>query len=212
MTSSTYVQEAIVNTTLSGESITSPGTGYVIGDEIVFSDSQTGENAEGTVATVGGSGDITGVTISSFGTGYTHVPTGTVTSENGTGASITFTTVTVNTGSNGDFLVNDITTDKIMFHPGGGAVLRVYFSVTWTGEDKSAIEVINNGDPIGSLNADNDSSTAAGPPQNDSILTDGYYRFDLAYESDDNINFQPAGGIAPTRINFFRAHFVRFGA
>lgn len=64
------------------------GTGYEVGDTITA----TGGGGSGfaaTVTTVGGSGEITAVTISNGGGGYATAPTLAITSDAGTGATLT---------------------------------------------------------------------------------------------------------------------------
>ncbi len=63
------------------------GTGYIVGNALVF----TGGEGSGAVATVSSvsSGGITGISLTSAGSGYTSAPTISVTSTAGTGAVIT---------------------------------------------------------------------------------------------------------------------------
>ena len=85
-----------------------------------------------------------------------------------------------------------------MVSPGGGGLLRLYFAFTLAAT--AAVTVFNNASSKGQLNADNGSS----------ILTNGYYRFDIDVEEGDVLNFQASENI--TAVLFFRAHLVQFGA
>lgn len=103
-----------------------------------------------------------------------------------------------------DLLTSDIEITSEMVSPGGGGVLRLYFAMTFD-TSPGTIGVFNNSVFKGNLNADNNSE----------VITDGYYRFDLDVEADDNINLQlesGTGGDSVTTIHFIRAHLVQFGA
>jgi hypothetical protein len=84
-------------------SITAAGTGYAVGDTITVTGGIYSQQATYTVATIGGSGAVTGLTTVNNGV-YTVVPgtpSSTTTSGNGTGLTLTLTfgTGTGNTGS-----------------------------------------------------------------------------------------------------------------
>lgn len=84
-------------------SITAAGTGYAVGDTITVTGGIYSQQATYTVATIGGSGAVTGLTTVNNGV-YTVVPgtpSATTTSGNGTGLTLTLTfgTGTGNTGS-----------------------------------------------------------------------------------------------------------------
>jgi hypothetical protein len=84
-------------------SITAAGTGYAVGDTITVTGGIYSQQATYTVATIGGSGAVTGLTTVNNGV-YTVVPgtpANTTTSGNGTGLTLTLTfgTGTGNTGS-----------------------------------------------------------------------------------------------------------------
>ena len=96
-------------------------------------------------------------------------------------------------------ILSDITFTDDMVKPGGGGILRVYFSFT-VGAD-ATIGVYNNNNFKGNLNADNSSK----------ISSNGYYRFDIDIEDADVINLQSSDQ-AITIVNFVRAHLVQFGA
>jgi hypothetical protein len=70
--------------------ITTAGSNYVVGDKLVFTGAAgAGSGALASVSTIGANGTITGITLSSGGGGYTAVPSVSVSSTTGTGASIT---------------------------------------------------------------------------------------------------------------------------
>jgi len=85
--------------------------------------------------------------------------------------------------------------------PGGGGILRLYFSFTMPTDAIVSVRAGMTGDTLkGNLNADNSALVA----------TDGYYRFDIDVEDGDFINLRANQNI--TVINLFRAHLVQFGA
>lgn len=118
-------------------------------------------------------------------------------------------TVIPDTGSlpipiNTNILSADIAITSAMVSPGGGGILRLYFTFIFN-DTPGAITVTNNGADKGALNADNDSQ----------IVSNAYYRFDLDVEAGDNINIQLKGtatAVTVDTINFVRAHLVQFGA
>ena len=88
------------------ESITAAGTGYAVGDTIIVTGGIYSEQATYTVATIGGSGAVTGLTIVSNGV-YTiepGTPATTTTSGNGTGLTLTLTFGT-GTGGTGSYVI-----------------------------------------------------------------------------------------------------------
>ncbi len=99
-----------------------------------------------------------------------------------------------------NILESDVLITSDMVSPGGGAVLRIYFSIDFdlgSGE----IDVYNIGVKKGSLNTD-----FAG-----AILTEGLYRFDIDVEAGDAINLQAAGS-SIIEVIYVRFHLVQFGA
>jgi hypothetical protein len=87
-------------------SITTAGTGYAVGDTITVTGGVYSQQAIYTVATIGGTGNVTGLTTVSNGV-YTIVPgtpSSTVTSGNGTGLTLTLTFGTGN-GNTGSYVV-----------------------------------------------------------------------------------------------------------
>jgi hypothetical protein len=97
-----------------------------------------------------------------------------------------------------DILTSDIEITDAMVKPGGGGILRLYFSFTFA-VSPATVNVFN-GTLKGALNADNSSQ----------VVDNGYYRFDIDVEAGDTINLQANQNV--TAINFFRAHLVQFGA
>jgi hypothetical protein len=98
-----------------------------------------------------------------------------------------------------DILTNNIDITNDMVKPGGGGILRIYFSFTFT-TSPATVAVLNNGNLKGNLNADNTSQ----------VVTDGIYRFDIDVEAGDAVNLQCTDII--TGVNYVRAHLVQFGA
>jgi hypothetical protein len=87
-------------------SITAAGTGYAVGDTITVTGGIYSQQATYTVATIGGSGAVTGLTTVSNGV-YTVVPgtpATTTTSGNGTGLTLTLTFGT-GTGGTGTYVI-----------------------------------------------------------------------------------------------------------
>jgi hypothetical protein len=88
-------------------SITAAGTGYAVGDTITVTGGIYSQQATYTVATIGGSGAVTGLTTVNNGV-YTVVPgtpANTTTSGNGTGLTLTLTFGT-GTGNTGTYVVS----------------------------------------------------------------------------------------------------------
>ena len=98
-----------------------------------------------------------------------------------------------------DILSSDITIAADQVNPGGGGIVRLYFSFTF-GVTPATVSIRNLGSFAGNLNADNNSE----------VVTNGYYRFDIDVEAGDTINLRATESI--TAINFVRAHLVQFGA
>jgi len=97
-----------------------------------------------------------------------------------------------------DILSSDITITNDMVKPGGGGILRLYFSFTYAAN--AIVSIFNNSVLKGNLNADNNAET----------ISNGFYRFDIDVEAADNINLQASQDI--TAVNLLRAHLVQFGA
>jgi len=88
-------------------SITAAGTGYAVGDTITVTGGIYSQQATYTVATIGGSGEVTGLTTVNNGV-YTvepGTPANTTTSGNGTGLTLTLTFGT-GTGGTGTYVVS----------------------------------------------------------------------------------------------------------
>ena len=80
----------IGNVTISSTfTITTAGTGYIVGDSVVFTGGGGGSGAVATVSTIGANGSITAISLTNAGSGYRLVPTISITSTAGTGAVIT---------------------------------------------------------------------------------------------------------------------------
>lgn len=108
-------------------------------------------------------------------------------------------TTTISSGTN--ILSTPITITSEQISPGGGGLLRLFFSFD-VAVTAMMVSVFDGAGTtlIGNLNADNDTV----------ILSDGYYRFDIDVEAGDTINLQASEDI--TTVNRFRAHLVQFGA
>lgn len=106
------------------------------------------------------------------------------------------TTIPINT----DIFATDITITSDTVSPGGGGILRLYFSFTMAGTGH--IRVFNNDNFKGILNIDNNSGE---------IISDGYYRFDIDVEAGDVINIQ-SDDQPITDVPLLKAHLVQFGA
>jgi hypothetical protein len=108
----TGVTDGTIITALGGSAalsfaITAAGTGYAVGDTITVTGGIYSEQATYTVATIGGSGAVTGLTTINNGV-YTVVPgtpANTTTSGNGTGLTLTLTFGT-GTGNTGSYVVS----------------------------------------------------------------------------------------------------------
>lgn len=113
---------------------------------------------------------------------------------------VTFVVATPQIDLNTNILSTPITITSEQVKPGGGGILRLYFSFTL---DATATVSVRDGAGttlIGNLNADN----------NAQVDSNGYYRFDIDVESGDTINLRSTQNI--TAINRLRAHLVQFGA
>ena len=74
------------------------GSGYAVNDTLVFTSTVENDvvsNANGFVSSVGDSGEITGVTLTNNGGGYSKLPTITITTTSGSGGKILATTTTI---------------------------------------------------------------------------------------------------------------------
>jgi len=109
-----------------------------------------------------------------------------------------FTIATTPIAANSSILTSDIAITAPLVKPGGGGILRIYFAFEFeVGAPESLISILNNGVLNGSLNPDNVDS---------SVVTDGYYTFDIDVESGDNINFRTEDIIDTVRV--LRAHLI----
>jgi len=195
MTSSIYPRDPVIDSEIDTPlTITNGGTNYQIGGVVVFDPPPTGTTATGVVDGEA-AGVITSINVTNVGSGYTFAPNVTVTSATGAGAIIA-AVVILNFGADENVFVNDVPISSDDLRPGGGGILRFYFSFVGANEAK----VFNNGNFKGFLNADNSNT----------IATNGYYRFDIDVEGGDAINLQL--GMIATGVNFVRLHLVNFGA
>jgi len=108
-------------------------------------------------------------------------------------------TLVTDPAANTNILVDDIVITSDMVKPGGGGILRLYF--TFSLAATAVVSIFNNGISKGTLNVDN----------NNDIVSNGYYRFDIEIEAGDEINLR-ATQIITSSTSFFRAHLVQFGA
>ena len=195
MTSSIYARNPIIDSEIATPlTISNGGAGYQIGDVVVFDPPPNGTTATGVVDGEA-AGVITSINVTNVGLGYTAAPNITVTSDVGVGAIIT-AIVTLNFGMDQNIFASDLEITSDDLRPGGGGILRLYFSFAGT----TTAKVFNNGNFKGFLNADNSNT----------IADNGYYRFDIDVEGGDLINLQL--GAAVTAVNFLRLHLVNFGA
>ena len=98
---------ALGGTAVIGQTITTAGTGYAVGDTITVTGGIYSQQTTYTVASIGGGGAVTGLTIVSNGV-YTvppGTPASTTTSGNGTGLTLTLTFGT-GTGGAGSYVVS----------------------------------------------------------------------------------------------------------
>lgn len=185
---------------------TSRGSGFV-GSEVItiLGVSSAANNATFSVSTIADNA-VSSITLTSSGSGYTSLPSIII---DGDGSGATAESVLANRATpiseNSNILTSDIEITSTMVSPGGGGILRLYFSVLTENSSPTSIMVVNNGDDKGLLNADNSFQ----------IASNGYFRFDIDVEAGDSINIQPdgTGGVNTiTGINFTRAHLIQFGA
>lgn len=179
-------------------SIVANGTGY---DNDTVSVEFTGGGGTGASALATIRGPVQSpITITNGGSGYTGVPFVSIDDVTGPGMGANATAVIEAIDADENILDNDIVITNDMVKPGGGGILRVYFSFEFLGDANSTIAVYNNNVFKGNLNADNSSVVVDG----------GFYRFDLDVEVNDSLNFQSSVDI--DSVNFIRTHLVQFGA
>ena len=90
--------ETVSAGSVNGLIIDDAGSGYAVNDTLVFTSTVENDvvsNASGFVSSVGDSGEITGVTLTNNGGGYSKLPTITITTTSGSGGKILATTTTI---------------------------------------------------------------------------------------------------------------------
>ena len=90
--------ETVSAGSVNGLIIDDAGSGYAVNDTLVFTSTVENDvvsNANGFVSSVGDSGEITGVTLTNGGGGYSKLPTITITTTSGSGGKILATTTTI---------------------------------------------------------------------------------------------------------------------
>jgi len=125
------------------QSITTAGTGYAVGDTITVTGGIYSQQTTYTVATIGGGGAVTGLTVVSNGV-YTvppGTPAATTTSGNGTGLTLTLTFGT-GTGGAGSYVVSASQTKS------SSTIYALNFSVMPTNdgpfEGADVVDVVDN--------------------------------------------------------------------
>ena len=194
MTSSIYPLDFTSSVSIDSITVNVGGTGYTSPPTVTIEPPKSGTQATATAVLTGDA--VTSINVNIAGLGYTFVPTITFSGGGGSGATATAVQSTISSGN--DILSTPITILPDHVKPGGGGILRLYFSFTVASD--STIGVFNNGKFKGNLNADNSAL----------IISDGYYRFDVDVEEGDIINLQSTIDI--TRVINLRAHLVQFGA
>lgn len=179
-------------------SIETNGSGY---DNDTIGVTFSGGGGGGATAFATVQGPVQSITVTNGGSGYdaNSLPSVTITDNTGPGTGATATAVIEAINAAEDILDNDVVITNDMVKPGGGGILRVYFSFDFA-ITPATISVFNNNVFKGNFNADNSAD----------VITDGYYRFDIDVEASDNINFQSSENI--DTVNFIRTHLVQFGA
>lgn len=202
MTSSIYPVAFVVPIGVASFASLVGGSGYTFDPTVTIGppDNEGGIQATATATTDGDV--ITSVNIVTNGSGYLTIPTVTIADPDTAGTTATVDAVLETPpAKNANIFSTPITITSEQVRPGGGGVLRLWFSFQF-GMSTANVSVRDGtgGTLIGTLNPDN---------SND-ILTNGYYRFDIDVEARDTINLRASEDI--TAINRLRAHLVLFGA
>jgi len=185
---------------------TNRGSGFTASDSITITGVTSGQaDAALTVTTIANNA-VSSITLTNGGSGYISAPNITITGGGGSGGTAVgvFASRTTPIPATSNILTSDITIPASFVSPGGGGILRLYFSFAFT-TSPATIQIFNNDTLKGNLNADN----------SENVIDNGYYRFDIDVESGDNINLQlliGTGGGNVTTVNFIRGHLVQFGA
>lgn len=183
---------------VTGINVTDGGAGYTSFPTVtIVPNAGGGVNAEAEVNALTAT-TVASITVDESGSRYESVPTVTITGGNGSGA--TATAVIDSISSNTNILNTDISISREQVRPGGGGVLRLFFSMDFA-TSPATIAIFNNSTFKGNLNADNSSE----------VVTDGYYRFDIDVEEGDSVNLQCSTSDI-NGIHFLQAELVLFGA
>jgi hypothetical protein len=129
--------------------ILSTGSGYQVGDVVSFSGGGAGSGAAAQVASVDINGAITGVNVTSAGTGYTSALTATVPKQGGHGSGTAQLVVVVSSGSLTSIAVSGGTGyangDSVVITGGGGANAAATVTVDPTSGAITGFNVTNAG-------------------------------------------------------------------
>jgi len=177
------------------------GSGYTVNPTVTIAPPDNAEGIQATATATTDGNTITSVNIAVNGTGYINPPIVTIAPPDTAGATATVDAVletppTMNT----NIFSTPITITAAQVKPGGGGILRIYFSFTMGANATVSVRQGLLSTLKGNLNADNTSE----------VVSNGYYRFDIDVEAGDIINLQSTQNI--TVINNLRAHLVQFGA
>jgi len=201
LTSSIYPLDFVVSTGVASFTNLVGGSGYTIIPIVTISPPDNKDGIQATATASIGAGAVTAVNIATTGSGYINIPTVTIADPDTAGTTATVDAVLETIAIDDNILSVPITIIPIHVKPGGGGIVRLYFSFTTSDAANTNISVFNNSVFKGFLNADNGKE----------IISDGYYRFDIDVENGDIINLQSTLK-SISKINLFRAHLVQFGA
>jgi len=180
---------------------TSRGSGFVGTETVTITGvTSAATNASFTVTTIANDA-VSSITMTNGGTGYTSLPTITITGGGGSGATATavFNVKSGVIAADTNILNSPITITSNMVSPGGGGILRLYFSFNLSASATISVRIGMTGDTLkGDLNPNN------------LVLSDGYYTFNIDVKADDIINLRSDQEINP--VNSIRAQLIQFGA
>ncbi len=201
MTSSIYPVDFVVSTGVASFTNLVGGSGYTSPPTVTIAppDNEGGIQATATATIMGDA--VNAVIIGTTGSGYLTIPIVTIADPDTAGATATVDAVLVTPiAGNANIFSTPITITSNMVKPGGGGVLRLWFSFALAATATVTVQDGAGTTLIGILNPDNGFD----------IFSNGYYRFDIDVESGDTINLMASENI--TKINRLRAHLVQFGA